>query len=269
MELIKVDQSSCIKCGICTKVCPPRVLRMGENGPKAIEPQLCMACGHCVAACPYEAIDNIKTPLSNQTDLREIPVLNAEMAQQFLRSRRSIRCYKDKAVSREQLIKLVDIARFAPAPGNSQGISYIVVEDKKILKEATEVTINWMEAQIRYPSNLNFPLQVRAFREDGIDKILRDAPVLIVATAPKKIEKGRESTILSFAYLELYATALGLGSCFAGLFEMCAFSNYYPLLELLNIPEGKVITGALIVGYPKYSYKRLVDRKQIDITWIG
>ena len=31
MELIKVNQVKCIKCGICTKVCPPKVLGMGEN----------------------------------------------------------------------------------------------------------------------------------------------------------------------------------------------------------------------------------------------
>ncbi len=63
MELIKVDKSSCIKCGICTKVCPPGVLSMGANGPVAIASQICMACGHCVAACPRKAIDNIRTPL--------------------------------------------------------------------------------------------------------------------------------------------------------------------------------------------------------------
>jgi len=91
MDLIKVKQSKCIKCGICTKECPANVLGMGENGPIAIQPQACIACGQCVAICPKSAIDNIKTPLNNQTILKKFPVINGETAKQFLRSRRSIR----------------------------------------------------------------------------------------------------------------------------------------------------------------------------------
>jgi len=127
MELIKVNQSRCIKCGICTKACPTGALTMDENGPTAIDPQTCVACGHCVAVCHNKAIDNIKTPLVNQTDIKKFPVLNKETAKQFLRSRRSIRCYKDITVQRKQLIELVNIARFAPTASNQQGISYIIV----------------------------------------------------------------------------------------------------------------------------------------------
>jgi ferredoxin len=35
MELIKVQQSLCVKCGICMEICPPKILSMGENGPMA------------------------------------------------------------------------------------------------------------------------------------------------------------------------------------------------------------------------------------------
>ena len=269
MELIKVNQSRCIKCGVCTRVCPRRVLCMGENGPIVIEPQACMACGHCVAICPHRAIDNIKVPFENQTDLKEFPVINADTAEQFLRSRRSIRCYKNITVPRDKLLDLVNIARFAPTASNLQGLSYIIVEDKEILKKATEITIKWMETQIRNPLYLSFPYYIRAYRETGIDNILRAAPHLILATAPKDFKNGRENTIFSFAYLELFATSLGLGSCWAGIFEMCAFANHYPLLKLFNIPDDKVLTGAVMVGYPQYSYNRLLDRNPLDITWIG
>ena len=57
--------------------------------------------------------------------------------------------------------------------------------------------------------------------------------------------------------MELFATTLGLGSFWAGLFEMCAFDNYYPLLELFNIPKNKVLTGAVMVGYPQYGYNKV------------
>jgi len=241
---------------------------MGEHGPIVIEPKACIACGHCVAICPHKAIDNVRSSLDNQTDLDEFPVINAKTAQRFLRSRRSIRCYKNTDVPREQLMELINITRFAPTASNQQGVSYIIVADKKILKKATEVTIAWMETQTENPLHLSFNYYIRAYRETGIDNILRGAPHLILATTPKDFRKGRENTIFSFAYLELFATTLGLGTCWAGIFEMCAFANHYPLLKLFNIPKGKVLTGAVMVGYPQYRYNRVVDRDPLDVTWI-
>ncbi|HBF39067.1 MAG TPA: ferredoxin [Firmicutes bacterium] len=266
MDLISVNREKCIQCGICVKICPPMILSMEENGPQVVNPKACIACGHCVAVCPNMAIDNIRTPRANQVTLKNFPVIDATTAQQFLRSRRSIRCYKNTKVPREQLLKLVDIARFAPTASNKQGISYIIVEDPKILKKVTEVTIQWMEAnQSQWWS---FPIHIRAYREHGIDGILHSAPNLIIATALKDFKNSRENTMLSFSYLELFANTLGLGSAWAGLIEMCASSKYYPLLELFNIPDDKKLTGAVMVGYPQYSFQRLVDRNPLDVTWM-
>lgn len=267
MNLIKVNQSKCIKCGICTKICPTGILSMQENGPEVTNPS-CIACGQCVAVCPNGAIDNVKTPLSNQVDIKIFPAIDSQTAEQFLRSRRSIRSFKNTPVPREKLLKLVDIAHYAPTASNSQGISYIIVENKQILETASKLIIQWMEDQIKNPVHWSFPRHVNVYRKDGIDTILRDAPHLILATASKDFKNGRENTISSLTYLELYANTIGLGSCWAGLFEICAFSNYDPLLNLFNIPKNQVITGAVMVGYPKYKYRRLVDRNAIDVTFI-
>ena len=270
MELIEVNQARCIRCGICTDVCPVRILEMGEDGPEVITPQACIACGHCVAVCPHMAIDNHRTPLANQAELEEFPVLNAATAEKFLRSRRSIRCYKKKSVPQEQLEQLVEIAHFAPTASNRQGVSYIIVQNKELLKKATQLTIEWMEEQLLKETSVHpsFPYHIHAYRNEERDTILRDAPYLILATTQKNFPRDRENTIFSFAYLELFATSLGLGSCWAGLFEMCAFSNHSPLLELFKIPENQLITGAVMVGYPQYNYKRLVDRNPLTVTWL-
>lgn len=265
MKFIQVNQEQCTKCGICVDVCPPRILKIGKNGPSAVEPDACIACGHCVSICPNTAIDNVKTPLSGQVDLKKFPVIDNDTAYNFMRSRRSIRCYKSESIPRKQLLKLIDIARFAPTASNKQGISYIIVDNKKTLEKATEVVIQWMEKNQSHW--WSFPLHIQAYRKQGIDGIFHSAHNLIIATAPKDFKNGRENTLLSFAYLELYATTFGIGSAWAGLFEMCAFSNYPPLLELFKITENKTITGAVMVGFPKYRFKRLVDRNPLDVTW--
>lgn len=265
MNLITVNQEECIKCGICAKECPTLVLRMGEQGPEAVAPLACLACGHCVAVCPNEAIDNIRTPMAQQLDAKEFPKLNPAEAEHFLRSRRSIRSYKKTAVAREDLQKLVNVAHFAPTGINMQGVSYVIVDDKKTLEEASEIVIKWLENDALLSKR--FASYIKAFREEGIDTILRDAPNLILTTADSNFARGRENSVFSLAYLELYVPTLGLGSCWAGVFEICALSDHSPMLKLFNIAAGKKITGAVMVGYPQYSYKKIVDRDPLDVTF--
>ena len=265
MDFITVNEEKCIKCEQCIKECPAYVLKMGENGPEEVANITCIACGHCVAICPREAIDNKKTPLAQQVDAKDFPKLNAEQAEHFLRARRSIRNYQDKSVSREKLTKLVDVARLAPTGSNSQGISFVVVEDRQLVKKAAELTIAMME---RSPLKDALKGIISAFREDGVDSILRGAPNLIITTADKDFSNGRANSISSLTYLEIFAPSLGLGTCWAGFFEYCASIKNSPMLKLFNIPEGKTITAAVMVGYPKYSYKKLVDRNPLEVTYI-
>ncbi|TCS77346.1 nitroreductase family protein [Pectinatus cerevisiiphilus] len=265
MELITVDQKKCIQCGICIKECPSFVLSMGKNGPQATAPQSCIACGHCVAVCPRAAIDHKKTPLANQLDLADYPKLTATESEVFLRSRRSIRSYLKKAVPREDLLKLVNIARFAPTASNSQGVSYVIIDDREILDTAVKIVIERLENDKVLKQIFAHYLNV--YYEKGIDVVLRNAPSLILSTADINATRGRENSIFSLAYLELYAPTLGLGSCWAGILEVLALELKSPLLKLFHIPEGRKITGAVMVGYPQYKYKRLVDRNPLVVSF--
>lgn len=158
MSFIQVDQSKCTKCGSCAKVCPTGVIGMDENGPKAIS-QFCLACGHCVAVCQSAALDNVKTPLANQVRLKKVPVLDEDTAAAFLRSRRSIREFKKMPVPREKIKQLLNIARFAPTSGNSQGVSYLVIDDPDTLRSITAVTIDWLEEALKVPPIAGSPLE--------------------------------------------------------------------------------------------------------------
>ncbi|WP_234117345.1 nitroreductase family protein [Clostridium hydrogenum] len=262
MNLITVNNEKCIKCGLCVNECPERILELSENGPKVLCSEECIYCGHCVAICPRKAIDNIKTPLSNQISSKKFQKLSPEEAENFLRSRRSVRSYKETPVPREKLINLVNIAHFAPSGHNLQGISYAIIDDRKILNEAVKLVIEEFEKD-NVSSNFTKP-----YREKGIDTILRGAPSLILATADSNFPRGRENSIFSLAYLELYTPTLGLGSCWAGMFERVAMKDNSPLLKLFNISKNKKITGAVMVGYPKYTYSRLVDRNPLEFNFI-
>ena len=269
MSLLSIDQTRCVKCGLCVSVCPRGLIQLSPEWPELRNSSLCIACGQCVAVCPVSALDHERAPLARQSPVHTFPVLDGETARQFLRSRRSTRCYQSKPVPRDNLRQLMDIARFAPTGGNSQSISYVVIDQQERLRQLTECTIAWMEASVveNSPAAKNYEQYVSMYRNSANDSILRNAPALILATAAATFARGRENTILSFAYVELYAPSIGLGTCWAGLLEAAFFSGLSSLPDLLKIPEGRQFTGALMVGYPKIAFRRLVDRNPLDLTF--
>jgi nitroreductase len=242
---------------------------MRKNYPDIILEKACMSCGHCTAVCPANAIDNAKAPVANQVPLKGTAKLDAPTAASFLRSRRSIRCFRPESVPREKLNQLLDIARFAPSGSNAQGVSYIVVENPQTLKKIIEVTVDWLEEQISLGLDWTKPYAgvPRIYRRTGRDVILRNAPHLILATTSSS-KIGLDNALFALAYAELYAPTLGLGTCWSGFIELCTFANYLPLINLIQVPKGKQVAGAIMVGYPKYSYHRLVDRNPLQIDWI-
>ena len=270
MELLKIDHNLCIKCGICSEICPSGIIGMRPEGPQMLYAPACIACGHCTAVCPTAALDHVKAPLNNQVALDKYPIIDADTAAVFLRSRRSIRKYKKDKIAKETVAKLLDIARFAPSGCNSQGLSYVVIENAEKLKKITEITVEWLEKQLADKVEWVKPFAglAEAYRKQNMDVILRDAPCLIAAIAPQGFEMAHDNARFSLEYVELYATAMGLGTCWAGFVEMVAGSQYKPLLDLMQIPDGFTIAGTMMLGYPQYTFKRLVDRNPLKVTWI-
>jgi nitroreductase len=218
-------------------------------------------------------VRNGKAPFANQIPLDKVPELDEDTAAFFLRSRRSVREYQKTPVPREKIKQLLDIARFAPTSGNSQGVSYHVIDDRDTLRRITAVTMNWLEEALQSPPYAGsrfeapFAAHIANYRQNGQDVVLRDATCLVIPIVDKNFLLGRDNTPFLLAYAELYAPSLGLGTCITGFFNACAASGYQPLLTILNLPENMRVTGGLMVGYPKYTYRRLVDRNPLQITW--
>jgi len=281
MSIIHIDRTKCISCSTCIKVCPMGVIAMemllgsgctpiDVSIPFATAPEKCIRCGHCVAVCPKGALDHDAAPLSAQTDIGKVDTLTPEAAVRFLRSRRSIRVYKEDPVPKETLAHLMDIARFAPSGTNIRGLSYLAVSDKEVLARVTGAVVEWLEEKLtkqgsKMPKTFWEP--VHEYRK-GKDALLRGAPHLILAlTSPEILAVSMESAKFALEYVELLAPTMGLGTCWMGLIQVCATKKYQPLMEALSIPAEKVVVGVITAGYPKYRYQRLVDRDPLNIQW--
>jgi len=112
LSLLIVNTDKCKKDGICAADCPMAIIQMdNETGPRLVPggDETCLRCGHCVAVCPHAALSHKDVPLEKCVTLQKEHAINMDQAIQFLRSRRSIRVFKDKPVEKRALGQLIEI----------------------------------------------------------------------------------------------------------------------------------------------------------------
>ena len=272
MRHINVDQEKCKHDGICTAICPMSIIEMKDGlVPQLVAgvEDLCISCGHCVAVCPHGALSLDEMKVADCPPVRAELALGSEQAEQFLRSRRSIRTYSDAAVEHDKLDRLIDLAHYAPTGTNSQQVQWLVINSREQLHAMGAVIIDMLRNLIKagHPMAKAYQLErsVAAW-EAGQDPVLRGAPALVVAHAPTSYPLAQVDSTIALTFLDLAAPTVGLGACWAGFFMMAATQSPY-LQELLALPEGHACCGALMIGYPKYAYHRLPTRKEPAISW--
>jgi nitroreductase/NAD-dependent dihydropyrimidine dehydrogenase PreA subunit len=273
MGLLTIDESKCKKDGICVKECPSGIIRLGgeETHPR-VEPEdeiACSTCGHCVAVCPQGALSHSRMPMEECTAIKNELWIDHEQAVQFLRSRRSTRQFQDKPVEKDKILRLIEIARYAPTSGNTQLVEWVVFTDRNQLKEFSRLTVNYLREMLREAPRSAIPPyvpRVVSAWDAGHDGVLRNAPVLILASAPREAVNGMVDLTLSMSYLDLAAPTLGLGTCWAGLLQR-GLLQWPPLKEAFSLPDAHVHHFPMMLGYSKAKYYRLPERKPPRIEW--
>lgn len=273
MSLLQIDRERCHRDGICADVCPALVISLEEDhGYPALVPdgaERCIRCGHCVAVCPHGALSHAAMATENCPTIEKARMPDAAQVEQFLRARRSIRRYKKEPLDRETLAHLIDVARFAPSGHNFQPVQWLVVQAPAEVQRLAGLVADWMRYLIDkkdpMAAAMHMDMVVEAW-DKGHDRICRRAPHLIVAHAAKANPTSPAAATIAVAYLELAVASMGLGACWAGYFNAAA-NVWPPLNDALELPEGHVPFGAMLVGRPKYRYQRLPLRNEPQIIW--
>ncbi len=273
MTLFTVDEEKCKRDKICIDECPAKIIQFkDEKGvPVPVEgaDEFCIQCGHCVAVCPHGALSHQSMTPDQCPPVKREWLLDREKVEHFLRSRRSIRTFKEDAVDRDVITRLIDIARYAPSGHNMQPVQWLVIYNRERVHELAGHVVDWMRIMLREQQAMAMAMnldKVVAAWEMGMDRVCRDAPHVIVTYAEKKDRTAQTSCTIALTYLELAVPSFGLGACWAGFFGAAA-ALWPPMQEALALPEGHISFGAMMIGYPKYRYHRLPLRKDPRIIW--
>ena len=134
-----VDREKCKRCGLCCSIC--FVWEMRDGQPSVAKPEFCINCGHCGAFCPSQAIMNSAAEPKRLTARDKKLLPSSESLQFLLRSRRSVRVYKDKPISRPDLEKILEAGRYTPTGTNNQAIQYIVIDSPDKINELRQMVL--------------------------------------------------------------------------------------------------------------------------------
>lgn len=163
-----------------------------------------------------------------------------EMLLDFLKSRRSIRKFKQVQPPRDVILKALDVARYAPSAKNSQPWRFIIVDDPDLKNKLANIHV-WA-------------------------KPLHDAPLAIVVVC--QIDESPSSYMLDCAnatlYLLLALHALGLGAVW-----IQALRNIEEIKQILSIPSSAIPVAIIAVGIPDETPQPRPRRSLSEIVYVN
>ncbi len=153
--------------------------------------------------------------------------------------RQSVRKYSSRPVSKPDIEKCLEAARFAPSASNSQPWKFIVVDEPELRFKVADATVS-----------KGIPVNKFARQAPVLLVIVIERPAFITRMAGKIKHKDFEWTDLGITaeHFCLQATELGLGTCMIGWFD----ENR--IMELLQVPKSKRIGLVITLGYPSENY---------------
>jgi nitroreductase len=150
-----------------------------------------------------------------------------------IKTRRSVREYSDKEISKENLKEIIDCARMAATARNIQPWKFVIVQDKEKLAKISELAKNGFFIKDANAAVVVFSEDTKYYLEDGSAAICN---------------------------IMLAAHALGIGSCW-----IAGDKKDYceDVKKLFNAPAEMKLVGMVSLGYAKEAAAEK-DKKSVD-----
>ena len=146
-------------------------------------------------------------------------------------TRRSVRSFSDKAISSEDLSIIAKCAVYAPCARNRQLWNFAVINNRDTIARLAKATAKAIGADQSY--NFYAPT------------------ALIIASAPRDYNFGREDCSCALQNIFLAAHSLSIGSVWIN--QLCDCYDHPEVRAILNevgVPDDNAVHGMAALGYP-------------------
>lgn len=255
MKSVNINRKLCIGCEKCVKDCVSQKIGI-VNGKAEFLYERCIQCGHCYAICPVGAVSMTNYPDARDEKPFDIAEFDSEKLLLAMKSRRTVRQFKNKEVPREIIEKIIEAGRYCPTGTNAQDFSFTVLQNAK--DEAEKEAVKIFRTAQKIPTPFSGYIK-NAVIDDRF--FFKGAPTVIVVSG-----KGKTSPCLASSYMELMAESLGLGVLYSGFFVAAAKLSR-KISAILDLPEGYSPVTTLIIGYPDVEYQRIPPRNKAEVKY--
>jgi nitroreductase len=202
--------------------------------------------------------------------MTEAPVENAQQYDCLLdlaTKRRSIREFKPDPVPDDYVMKIIEVARWAPSGFHTQPWEFVVIRDPEV------------KARIIAALDVHGPAIRDPEKRDRPRSSFRDAPVFILTLIDWRAKVGlpfnprtneeaaplyQSSMANAFLSMQLAATALGLASQWYTATSRPTATR--AIREIVGIPEALTVYDMLVVGYAAAPPGPKIVRRLEDIV---
>lgn len=181
----------------------------------------------------------------------------------LLEKRRTIRTFEDKEVPTELLLEIINDSIKAPNGGNRQPWSFVVVNDRAMIKRISDESKKHILDEIAENPDFYMKRYENALKNDEFN-VFYNAPTLILIVGRENEASTTVDTGLLASYMMLSATSRGLGTCWVGLGSRIKDKD---LRAELGLTDDLDIIAPIIIGYPE-SIPPIPKRKEPNILKI-
>jgi ferredoxin len=277
MPTIRLE--NCIRCLKCVHDCPSDAINIDQGTIN----NSCIHCGHCVAICPESTV----FPDSGVIRKLRPSTVSPGDFQNLSAAIRTCRSYLNREVEDETVQLLIENMKHYPSASNARPVEITVLKSKEIIENLNYQTARKLISTLKIITSPFLKLILRLFapklnvaklksyknlfiarQTPESSQVCHHAPSVMLFHAPvTKYGMAGADAYIWATYTSIFANTLGLGSCFNG-FIVNAMDRSRSMRKEFMIPGTHRVYAALLLGYPKVSYKNEAGRENPDARFI-